>query len=449
MTRYFTFGAEDKKFYKRLMFLALPIVVQEFLNAFVVIVNTVLLGALGVSEIAAVGLGGQLFFLFSLICFGVSSGSSILMGQFWGDGDAGSIRKTMGLNFAGCFSAALVFTCIALCLPRQVMGVYSADNRVIELGVTYLRVIWVSYFFSAAAVTINLSLRSTGQTLLPMATGLVSIVSNVLLNYLFIRVLKKGVPGAATAAVIARALEVGTQLILINALKMPVVGKLRDYFASDVIFFRKYIKLVLPVILNEFAWALGTSLYNAAYRFCGTAAQAALYVAVSINGLFNVVGMGVGTACGIIMANTLGEGDGTKAVNYSRKSLLLVMCISLITGALMIISFPLSITFFDMPGDARNYAFRLIIILAAGLFFKSFNFMAIVGILRNGGDTVFCFLLDMSTVWFIGVPAAFIGAVAFGLPIYWVFALVQLEEVSKFFFCGKRALSNIWVKKLV
>ena len=330
---------ENKKFYKRLAFLALPIVIQELLNASVNIINTVLIGSLGYAEIAAVALSNQIFFLFTLLCFGVSSGSSILMGQFWGDGDTKSIHKTMGICYAGCMGAAALFACVALFLPRQAMGLYSADSHVIGLGVSYLRVIWISYFLSATAITINLSLRSTGQTMLPMATSAVAITSNVLLNYLFIHVLKQGVPGAATATVIARAIEVGLQLALIVAFKMPVVGKLKNYLSADMVFLKKYIKLVTPVVGNEFAWALGTSLYNAAYKYCGTEAQSALHIASSINGLFYVVGMASGTACGIMLANTLGEGDAERAVGYSRKFLLLNTCISLFFGTLMVLAF--------------------------------------------------------------------------------------------------------------
>jgi putative MATE family efflux protein len=296
---------------------------------------------------------------------------------------------------------------------------------------------------------INVSLKSTGQTVLPMVTSFVALASNVLFNYLFIFVFDRGVEGAAIATVIARLIEVSLQIVLINVLKMPVAGKLKNYIAANGEFIKKYIKLVIPVILNELMWALGTSMYNAAYKFCGTEAQGALQISNSVNQLFSVIGMGVGSACGIMLANTLGEGDIERAVRYSRKFMPLSMLISLVMGACLIAGFPLVISVFEVSGAVHLYAFRIMLVLAAMMIFRSFNFTAIVGILRSGGDTMFCFILDMGSVWLIGVPLAFIGAALLKLPIYWVVAMVSMEETFKFFLSGKRVIGLKWARKLV
>jgi len=440
---------ENILFYRRLAYLAAPIIIQDFLNAFVNILDTFMVGTLGVAEITAVGLSNQVFFLFNLLGFGVASGSSILMGQFWGGGDKKSVHKTMGVCLAGCLAAALLFSCVALFAPRAVMGFYSADGAVIAIGAEYLRIVWVSYILTAISMTINISLKSVGRTVLPMATSIAALATNLTANYLFLFVFRKGIPGVAMATVIARAVELCLQLILVVARKTPVVGKFKNYFSADAAFVKKYLRLVTPVVLNEFAWALGTSVYNAAYKYCGTEAQGALQISGSVHTMFMVFGMGVGSACSIILANTLGEGDSARAVRYSRKILLLAAIISAATGALLAASFPFVISLFNVPETVRFYAFRIILVMSAALVFKNLNFTAIVGILRSGGDTLFCFLLDMSSVWLIGVPMAFIGAAALGLPVYWVVAMVNAEELFKLTVVGRRVFKNKWANRLI
>ncbi|MDR1635880.1 MAG: MATE family efflux transporter, partial [Treponema sp.] len=128
----------NKEFYKKLFSIAIPIMLQNLIGSFVNMVDTVMIGRLGTVEIAAVGLGNNVFFLYMIILFGICSGGSVFTAQFWGRHDVRGIRKNMGLCLALNLSTALVFTLAVIFVPERIMGIYSRDPAVIEAGVTYL-----------------------------------------------------------------------------------------------------------------------------------------------------------------------------------------------------------------------------------------------------------------------------------------------------------------------
>jgi putative MATE family efflux protein len=444
-----SFLTKDKAFYKRLALLALPIIGQDMLNALVNMVDTFMVGSLGETAITAVGLSNQLFFIYILIVFGISNGSAILMGQYYGAKDVKSIRKTLGISVALSILTALVFVYFAVLHSEAVLRIYSKDEAVVREGAKYLKVVGLTYFLCAFTVPVNTALKSMNKPKLPMFNSAVALATSASLNFVFIIVMQMGVAGAAYATLIARTLELVSQLALIKLTKMPLAGRFKDFLAADAAFFKKYIKLTLPVILNEFAWALGTSMYNVAYKHCGTEAQAALQITNTIQNIFWVIGMGIGSASGIILANTLGAGDKDKAIAYSRKMLAVVILVGLCVSCLFLLFSPVIVNIFNVSDAVKAYSQKITYVIAAVLIVKLLNFTTIVGILRSGGDTLFCMILDLTAVWAVGVPLAFLGAYHLGLPVYWVLAMVQAEEVLKLLVAGPRTLKNGWARTLV
>ncbi len=439
----------DKTFLKLAANLAIPIILQDILNSSVNMVDTFMIGKLGESEVAAVGLANQVFFIYQLILFGITSGSAIFMGQYWGKRDTNSIHKVMGISVSLSLFFAALFSIAAFFAPEKIMELYSQDNTVISLGSQYLGIIIISYFFSAIILSVNAALRATETTKLPMCTTFISLFSNIIFNYIFIFKLGLGVRGAAIATVIARSIELVCQLFLIYRLKTAVAAKLSNYLKADKEFLKIFFKMTIPVILNEFMWSLGTSIYNMAYKYSGTEAQAAVQISSTIQNLFVVMGTGMGFACSIMVSNALGAGDIKKAISYSRKCLKLSVLLSSFMGLLLFFSADFILMFFDVSETVKEYAYYLFIVTAVGIIIKTYNYTTIIGILRSGGDTRFCLLIDAAGVWLIGIPLAFIGSKFLNLPIYITVALVYAEEVMKLFTTTARVLKNKWAKTII
>lgn len=429
--------------------MALPIIFQELINSSVNLLDTFMVGSLGLNSVTAVGSANQIFFLFALLVFGISSGSSAFMGQYWGNNEKDNLHKTMGICLVFALSVATLFFIPSQLFGKALIDIYSDNENVIELGAKYLRISSISFFLTAIIVTINTSLKSIGQTKLPMFTTLIALTSNAILNYIFIYIFKKGVEGAAIATLIARIFEVCIQIFLIRYMKMPVYTKLKNYFKFNFVFVKKYIKIVWSVFANEALWALGTTLYFIAYSKVSNEAVGAVQISSSVQQMFMVVGMGVGSASGIIIANLLGSGERDKAIDVAKKATHLSVILSVIMSILLILTAPLIVKNFNVPDEVKGYTYNIFYVISIGMVIKTYNFTAIVGILRNGGDTLFCLFIDCISVWFVGVPLAFISAIYLKLPIHFVFALVYSEEIVKFLFCYFRIKSNKWANRII
>ena len=210
----------DKGFFKNLFLLIIPIIFQELLNSSVNLVDNFMIGQLGEVAITSVGLANQIFFVFNLILFGINSGASVFVGQFFGKGDFNGIHKVMGLGMLLSLLNAAIFVIAIIFAPEFLMSLYSKDTAVIAEGVNYLKVICPAYFVIAFIMAINAALKAIRKTHFPMITTFIALISNIILNYLFIFKLGYGVKGAAMATLCARCIELTSQLLIIFGKKL-------------------------------------------------------------------------------------------------------------------------------------------------------------------------------------------------------------------------------------
>ncbi len=442
---------ENKKFLRKVSIIAMPIILQDLLNNLINMADTFMIGTLGEDAITAVALGNQIFFLFILFVFGINSGSSVFMSQYWGAKDKKSIHKTMGISVISSEIVAICFMLLAIFIPEKLLIIYTRDAEVLKIGADYLRIVAFVYPLYALSLPVNIANRSTGNTKFPMFTTIIALVTNCTLNYIFIFKLNLGVQGAALGTLIARTLEVTAQFFLIAKFKLPILGKPRDYFSAKKDFIKEYYRRALPVIGNEVMWAAGVTLYMVAYGFVtvSESPQASIQIANTIRQIFSVIGIGIGSAGGVIIGNLLGANQIDKAKVYAKKLSKLVFGVTVVMSALVFITAPYVLSLFNVSDAVRHDTIIILRIIAFIMLFSITNYLNIVGILRAGGDTFFCLVLDAGSVWFCGVPLAFLAAIVFDLPIYWVFLAAGMEEVSKYFFAVIRVKSNRWAVNII
>ncbi len=442
---------DNKEFFTKVFLLALPIIFQELINSAINIADTIMIGSLGENAITAVALGNQIFFVFILIVFGINSGASVFMGQFWGVGDKKSIHKTMGIALISSLFVAFCFLIAAQSIPKELLFIYTRDKEVLELGAQYLQIASMTYPLYAISFTINMANRSTQRTKFPMITTLITLCMNVVLNYIFIFVLGFGVRGAATGTVIARTVEVISQIIIVKYYDLPILGKVKEYFGASREFIIEFYKKALPVICNELMWALGVTLYMVAYGLCtaSDSPQASVQIANTVKQLFTVIGIGVGSASAVILGNLLGANEIEKAKRYSRKFTKLVMAVAFIMSIFLFVLAPNVTLLFNVSDSVRKDTIIILRVVAIAMNFSLLNYLYIIGTLRPGGDTLYCLLLDGCSVWLCGVPLAFLAATVFNLPIYFVFMGASMEEVVKLLFAYKRYKTDKWAVNII
>ena len=207
----------DRRFFSTMLKLAVPITIQQLVISSTNLLDVLMIGQLGETTIAAMGLSNQIFFLLVIFLFGISSGSAIFTAQYWGKGDLKKLRKVMGIGLTLAVSVPIFYTLIALLIPKTVLSIYTKDQAVIELGSQYLQIVGFGYIFTAISLTYVSVLRSTQNVRLPMIITIIALSTNVLLNYCLILgnfgFPALGIRGAAIGTLIARILEFACVMI--------------------------------------------------------------------------------------------------------------------------------------------------------------------------------------------------------------------------------------------
>ncbi len=442
----------DREFLSRLIRVSLPIAAQNLVVTGLNMIDTVMIGQLGETEIAAVALGNQVFFLLLLYLFGVGSGTTVFTAQFWGVRDVRGIRASMGIALMLGLAGAVLFTLAATMFPHVVLGFYTADAAVVALGSGYLRIVAVSYVATTLTIIFSLVLRSTGNVRLPLYVSLVSLAVNTTLNLLLIFGLfgfpALGVRGAAIATAVARTLEVVVLLTFAYRRREAPAGRVSEFLAIPRVFVGRFLRTAAPVILNEVGWSLGITMYMAVYARMGTDVVAAFNISETVARLSLVIFMGTANGSAIIIGNSIGAGKSADAERYARRVLALVPVVGVVIGGLVALLSPWIPLLFQVTPEVRETLRSLLLVLAVVLAARATTLHLIVGLLRSGGDTRFSLFVDVVILWCVGVPAAVIGGLVIGLPVALVYLITATEEVLKVVLGVHRVLSGRWIHTL-
>ena len=441
-------------FYKTLFSIAIPIILQNLLQTFVNMIDTVMVGRLGEIAIASVGLGNQIFFMLIMVSFGVSSGATIFISQFWGAGDIPGIRKTFGIMLSVCFAVSLVFFAGSVLIPEKLLRLYTSDQAVISEGSIYLRIVAFSYPLFAIASSCQMSFRSTEHVVLPVVTTAVSFVTNVLLNAALIfgfeplGIPRMGVAGAALATVISRLIETVITVSVALARKFEVMGKVRELLSFDRAFIIKLIKIASPVLISESLWGLGITTQNSIFSHAGTDSFAAFSIMNTVNQLTWVFFIGMGNASGIILGKKIGAGEEEGARAFAHR---FCWFMPVMGAAIGILLFPLSrlLPFlFNVSPHIISISQSMMLVLMCMYPSRAFNMLIIVGICRSGGDTVFSFLIDNGWMWLLAIPLACAATFWWNCPAWQIMLCFETEQILKTL-CGIwRVKSGKWLRNV-
>ena len=450
MQAVFKMTDENKVFYKTLVVLCIPIIIQNLISTLVNMVDTVMVGSLGEVSVAAIGIANQYFFLYNMALSGIIGGASLFIAQFYGKNDKLNIRKITGLSVISALMIGITFMIVALFSPKFIIYFFSKDLDVIKVATNYFSIIGFCYPINV----FSMGSRSIRNPKLGMICSTISLFINIILNYVFIFG-KLGMPalgasGAAIATVIARIIELILLVSYIYFIKddYELRFTFKDIKLINKDLLKAYISKTTPTFLNDTLWAFGTVLYAVAYSKAGTSAIAASQIASSTGNFFIVTAVCVAIGSSIMIGNELGADNIKKAIHYSKKFAILVTLVGAIFGLLLIISIPGLIKLFSVSDQLMPDIKKIFVIMGILMALKTFNTFIIIGVLRSGGDTKYALFLEMGCMWIVSLPLTFFAAYK-GLPIYILVGLTYTEEVVKFIFGVPRAISKKWAQNLV
>jgi putative MATE family efflux protein len=403
--------------------------------------------------VAALGLANQIFFLLILFLFGVTSGMSIFTAQYWGKGDIENIRKVLGICLALAIVVAASFSLAATLIPDTLIRFYTTDPEVIDLGSSYLRIVGLSYVFMAIAFSYISILRSITQVTLTVIVSVLALGLKTILAYVLIfgrfGFPALGVRGAAIGTSVGWAFECILLLVLVYSQKTPLAANPITFFRFNRSFLFTVLRTALPAALNEVIWSFGITLYNAVYARIGTDAIAAIQINATVEELMFVIFIGLGNACSVMVGNKIGEKDKDIAFEYGRRFTILGVFVSGLAGVLIFFGRGVVAGLYQLSPSAQQNLMNIMLVFSVSVWLRVFNFMLFIGALRAGGDTRYAMFMELFSIWLIGVPAALLGGFVLHLPVYYVYAMVLLEEIVKAIIVFRRYLSRKWIHDLV
>lgn len=442
----------NRTFFSTLLSLALPVAGQNLLVASLSFVDTFMIGRLGATEVAAVGLGNQIFFLFVVIMYGVGSGASVFISQYWGKKDIPNIRRSVGICLVTALAISAIFAAGSLIFPRQILSVFSTDPEVITLGSVYLRFVGVSYLFSAVSLTFSFTLRSIEQAKIPFLVSAIALSINTLGNYVLIfgkaGFPEMGVAGAALSTAVSRGIECILMLLLVYRRRIAAAGTPREFGDFDRVYLGRFFKTALPVILNEVAWATGMTMFKVVYARMGTETLAAMNIAEAVINLLFVVLIGTSSACAVMTGISIGRGDRKEAFTNGRLFIRLSLLLGVLLALLSALLAPFIPEIFRVEEGVKRAVMAVLFIHGAFFPLKALNLHLVIGLLRGGGDTRYGLFIDFFGVWCVGVPLAFLGAFLFRFSLLVVYLLVMMEEAAKLGFGLSRFRSKKWIRDI-
>jgi len=451
--RYINFLFSDKDFYHSLVTLAIPVTFQNLIASSLSMVDTVMVGALGNEPMAGVGAANQFGLIVFLIYAAIHGGASIYIAQFWGKKDYENIGKVVNIGIALGAGVTLLISILGIFLPRQIISIFNTSPAVIEQGAAFLKILSISFVFGSISLGLSVALRSIGKSVMPMVISGIALGINTLLNYILIFGLfgfpALGVRGSAIATLTSRIIEMIIFLVVVSrsyGILRIRISVLRQV-TSDL--FKKVISTMVPVILNELCWSVGFAVYAVAYGRISTEAFDAVQITNTVCNLFLVAGFGMASASAVMIGHVIGAGDEKRGREYAWRFVVLCALGGVVIGAFMYSTAPLVVGLFKVTKDVLQTAIVILTINAIIIPIRFTNIVAIVGILRGGGDAKYAFIVESITMWLIGVPLAFIGAFLLKLPVQWVVLMVMAEEIVKMTCVVLRLRSSSWIKNVV
>ena len=446
----------NEAFGKTVIRIALPVTIQSLLQSSFSVIDQVMIGQLGSSSIAGIGLGGKFASLYSVVLAAIASVAGITISQYIGKKDEKSVTKSFYTSMALSAGLAVLFIVLCMAFPEIIMAAYTKDKITKAVAVKYLRILAVSFLPMAVSSIATTMFRCMEAAALPLYASIFSLVLNTGLNYLLIfgkwGFPEMGVEGAAVASVAAQVISCGIIIVFYTLHKdMPKLksgmeshkkGQLSEKELEEQREYRKqYLKILGPIVVCEFLRSLGENVYTGIYGNIGTDACAAMTMTIPVQTLIFGALSGLSQASGILIGKSLGAGNYKAAYGDSKKLMKYGFMASVLLSVLLIAASPFYVKIYNVAPTVQKITTGLLTVLAILAPIKVLNMILGGGIIRSGGKTNYIMWIDIIGTWGFGVPLGLLSAFLWKLPITYVYFVLSMEE------CVRLGISFVIFKK--
>ncbi|MGR5121579.1 MATE family efflux transporter [Vibrio harveyi] len=436
---------------KQIVRLGFPVAIQSALVAILALADVLMVSDFGKEATAAVGIASKWHFVAIMIMAGLASANGTLVAQYWGRDDAVSAKTVTGIAIRFGLKVLIPVTLVITVGSEVIMRLQTSDIQVIDLGSTYLWYAFPVLLLTHIIIVLEASMRSSGDTVTPLLMGAMTIVLNIALNFWLIKgglgIPAMGVAGAALATTISR---------LFQVLAMIGYMRWRKHWLLEVkegaerpSLWLSYRRLALPMTLGALLWAIGTMVYQMIFGHKGTTELAVFSMLGPFESLCYSIFFGISVACSVMIGQSLGRDEFEQAQHMASFFIKAVFVFGISIGALLLLNRELIIAALNLDNpELYPLAAPAVVILCSAIWLRMLNMIIINGIIRAGGDNVFCLRMDFIAMWMTGLPLCAVAAFVLDWEFKYVYALMIAEEVVKLALCYRRYTQKYWIKNL-
>lgn len=440
------------------MILALPIAMQSLITIGVNMLDTIMVGQLGETELSAVSLANQFINIYHIFCMGIGMGASVLVSRYWGmrerepEKAMEALKKTICLMVRLTLALALLFALVTLFIPETIMKMYTVETDIIANGVIYFKYSIITYFFLGLSLVCTIVLRSVGQVQIPLYVSVGAFAVNLVANYGLIfgklGMPKMGIAGAALGTLIARLYEAAVICGYLFFVDKKIGMRLKHLTMKTRDLLGEYIRISIPVLISDGILAIGNNSVAMVIGRLGQSFVAANAITSVTQQMSNVLIQGVCQAGAIVTGQTLGEGDKEKAQDQAYGFLGFGLGLGMVSAiVIMAISRPV-ISAYQVADTTANMAAQLMNAISLIVVFQATNSIMTKGVLRGGGDTRMLMLADNIFLWVLSIPLGLLAGFVLKLPPFWIYFFLKFDQVAKAVWCVLRLRSGKWIKKI-
>lgn len=443
---------KQQTFFQSVIRIAIPVALQSMLQSSFSMIDQVMVGQLGSTSIAAVGIAGKFAFLYSVVIGAVTAIAGIMISQYIGQKDQQAADRSLCVNLLVAGGIGLLFTMLSLLFPEQIMQLYSDDADAVRYAASYLRIIAGTYLPIGVASTLSVMLRCNDRAKAPLYAAILSTLTNTGLNYILIfgklGAPALGVQGAAIASVASQWVNVLIIILFFRGLLSERSERFIPSVKLNGTDRRQYLVMLLPVMVNEFLWGLGQNVFTIIYSHIGTQEVAAVALISPVESLLIGALSGFAQAAGILIGKRLGEEEYDKAYGESKQLMWYGFVGSAALSLLLLLLKGHYVHIYNVEDYVLQTAEWLLVAFTALAPFKVQNMILGGGIIRSGGKTKYIMWIDLLGTWALGVPLGFLAGRWIGLPVAWVYFVIGLEEIVRWGISVWLFRSRKWMVKI-
>ena len=446
---------DDKPAFRRaVIFLSLPVAAQMLLQSMLGMADVIMVGDLGASAIAAVGLAAKIHFLLLVLMSGLATGCSILIAQYSGAKDFSSCQQTLAVTLLVGTLVMLPLTLAFGFASNTWVPWINPDPEVTKLAAQFLIITAPVLLLTQWIVIYEASLRALGSTTMPLIAGVIAALINIVINYALINghwgFPALGVAGAAWGTLTARVVQL---LIVVGWIYAKKHGfglsfaQIKQGLNKTQI--HRYLAFSLPLVANYAIWALGNSTYHLVTGYAGTEALAVMGVIVPIESAFFALFVGLANASAVLIGRELGAGNNETAWQLHKFFDRITFVLLIFFCSALWFARPWVLLIFDQLDEkSTDLLLSTLGVFCVLVWVKILNMMRIIGVLRAGGDNRFTLITDTIVMWVFGLPIYIAVVFLTKLSFIYIYALMFFEDGLKFIPVIRRIASRKWMNNL-